>query len=260
MNMRKGTAVVVPWVRDEQIGEFLSRWGVPSTRPEWLVLQRDGEHEGCGATKNKGIARAVAMGAETVVVLDDDCFPAGIAESLPALAELHCQALEPQRVEMFEVVTDPPSRGTPYYERTMSMPVAASMGFWTETGDYCAARQLAHGPGPMTFKRGPVYGKYFPLCGMNIAFHPNDWKPWCDFIDVPRFDDIWMGWLWQREAYRRGFCFNLAGPLVRHSRQSNVWKNLEEEAKYLHDNEFLWRKIAEHEDGSYESLRGLLPC
>ncbi len=157
-------------------------------------------------------------------------------------------------------VTNPPSRGTPYQSRSLTLPVAASMGFWTDVGDYDACAQLVRGAQtPMQFWREPVEGKYFPLCGMNLAFRPNEWMPWCRFIDVPRFDDIWMGWLWQREAYRRGYCFNLNGPLVRHSRQSNVWANLRAEAVHMERNETLWREIATHPAGDYKSLRKLLP-
>jgi len=162
-------------------------------------------------------------------------------------------------VTLFEVVTDPPSRGTPYSELTVNLPVAASMGFWTEIGDYCAVRQLAFDGAPMTFKREPIFWRYFPLCGMNLAFRPADWMPWCRFIDVPRYDDIWMGWLWQRKAYESGYCFNLNGPLVHHSRKSNVWSNLEHEALYLKENETLWREIHEHESSDYDMLRSLLP-
>ena len=171
----------------------------------------------------------------------------------------HRAALSPQPVQLFETVTVPPSRGTPFAEHSINLPVAASMGFWTEIGDYCAVRQLAFSSRPMEFIQKPIFGRYFPLCAMNLAFRPEAWLPWCEFIDVPRFDDIWMGWLWQREAYRRGFCFNLNGPVVRHSRQSNVWRNLEEESSYLRQSETLWREIAMHENGGYESLRKLLP-
>ena len=252
--------MVVPWVRDEQRAAFLRRWSIREPVPDWLVLQHDEAREGCGATKNKGISEALERGAGMVVVLDDDCFPAheGVNSMFSLIAE-HRAALEPQSVELFEVVTSPPSRGTPYAEHSAPMPVAASMGFWTEVGDYCAARQLVFGSGPMEFKRKAVYGRYFPLCGMNLAFRPREWMPWCAFIEVPRFDDIWMGWLWQREAYRRGCCFNLAGPLIRHSRQSSVWRNLDQEAAYLEASEVLWREIALSEDSDYDSLRRLLP-
>ncbi len=257
--MTNDCAVVVPWHRTEEIEEFLSQWGFSfGTMPEWLILQQDINREGCGLTKNKGIMRAIEMGAETVVVLDGDCYP--VEMDLPELIKLHCTALESQEVELFEVVTDPPSRGTPYAERSVKLPVAASMGFWSEIGDYCAVRQLAFNHRPMEYKRKILFGRYFPLCGMNLAFKPKDWLPWCKFIDVPRFDDIWMGWLWQKEAYRKGFCFNLNGPSIRHARQSNVWKNLLEESIYLEQSETLWRDIALHESCDYETLRSLLPC
>lgn len=251
-------AVVVPWVSEAERDLFMEQWGV-SSLPHWLMMQRDEQREGCGATKNRGISRAVDAGAEVVVVLDSDCFPADGVKDLAAHAQLHVAALQPQRVELFEEVTSPPSRGTPYRERTAWMPVAASMGFWTQIGDYCAVRQLATGAAPMTHRQKTVYARYFPLCGMNLAFRPKDWLPWCRFIPVSRFDDIWMGWLWQREAYRRGHCFNLAGPLVRHARQSNVWANLRDEAVHLEANETLWLDIALCPSDEYEVLRRLLP-
>jgi len=252
-------AIVTPWVYKEEINAFLSNWNI-SEVPPWLVLQCDENREGCGVTKNKGVAEAMRRGADVVVILDGDCYPSAEATTLEQLAELHIAALEPQPVEMFATVTDPPSRGTPYFETTIPMPVAASMGFWRRVGDYCAPRQLTYGAlHPMNFHTAPIFGRYFPLCGMNLAFRPAKWLPWCSFIDVPRFDDIWMGWLWQRHAYTCGWCFNLNGPLVTHSRQSNVWKNLADEATYLESNESLWIDIATHESDKYADLVSLLP-
>ena len=272
--MSEKVCVVVAWWNEEQILKFLEAWGVTGKclpdqglidhPPEWLILQRDAKREGCAVTKNKGVAEAMRRGFDVVVVLDDDCFPPPSQlegpSSLGALMQMHAKCLEPQPIEMLLPVTTPISRGTPYQERTVKLPVAASMGFWTEVGDYDAPSQLVYGAmHPMEFNRIRVVNNYFALCGMNLAFRPKDWLPWCTFIDVPRFDDIWMGWLWQREAYRRGYCFNLNGPLVRHSRQSNVWQNLRDEAKHLEWNETGWRQIATHTDGSYEGLRALLP-
>ena len=250
--------VVTPWHNFRQLDRFLSAWHVDDRCP-LLVLQNDADEEGCAVTKNKGIEEAVMRGAETVVILDDDCFPTEATPDLSSLIKAHQLALEPQRVEMFEQVTEPASRGTPYSETTMEMPVAASIGFWTEIGDYCAVRQLAYAGKQMQFVRKAIFGRYFPLCGMNIAFKPAVWGRWCEFIDVARFDDIWMGWLWQRFAYQHRYCFNLRGPIARHSRQSNVWKNLEDEARYLKENETLWREIAESKHDDYESLIRLLP-
>jgi hypothetical protein len=253
--------IVVPWYRGEQVAEFLRAWGVDrDALPPWLVLQQDERREGCAVTKNKGVEEAMARGAEVVVVLDDDCFPCEPERStLERFAEAHVEALLPRSVRMFEAVTTPPSRGTPFGKHSFEMPTAASMGFWTEVGDYCGVRQLAFGAPPMEFRMEPIFGRYFPLCGMNLAFRPRDWLPWCRFVDVPRFDDIWMGWLWQREAYRRGSCFNLGGPLVRHSRQSDPWRNLIVEARHLKANETLWANIAQSPHDDYATLSSLLP-
>ena len=102
--------------------------------------------------------------------------------------------------------------------------------------------------------------KYIPIF-YTIEVYNQKIKPLAELrgMKFTRIDDIWMGWMWQREAYQRGYCFNLSGPMVRHSRQSNVWRNLRDESRYLEENETLWRKIAQHHRADYESLRQLLP-
>lgn len=235
------TIVVVPWHQPDQVAAFCRAWGIEPSNPA-VLLQQDRTREGCARTKNRGIARALAQGVETIIVLDDDCLPTE-GQTLETFIAAHQAALAPQPVPMMEAVTSPPSRGTPYYARTIEMPVAASMGFWEGIPDYDAPGQLVYGATyPMAFRREAMHGRYFPLCGMNLAFRASEW-PWCQFIDVPRFDDIWQGFLWQRRAYADGKCFNLAGPLVRHARQSNVWHNLRQEAQHLERNETLWQEI-----------------
>lgn len=254
------TLVVVPWHNPKQLENFLKAWDTDESDTR-ILLQQDSNKEGCAVTKNKGIHRAVEAGADTVVILDDDCFPHPEAHSLARLIDEHHRCLDADTGNLFLTVTNPPSRGTPYF--TTNHPtkrVAASMGYWSEIGDYDACAQLVRGATtPMEFHRKIVRNQFFPLCGMNLAFRPADWLPWCNFIDVPRFDDIWQGFLWQKEAYRRGYCFNLAGPLVRHSRQSNVWANLRDEAVHLERNETLWSDIANSPETEYDKLRALLP-
>lgn len=258
--------VVVPWHNPKQRDAFLEAWHLSGNEP-FLVLQRDEDKEGCARTKNKGIWRAIQSKASVIIVLDDDCFPDTNAPYFPSNPEQamqnfiaeHVMALMPTHVPMFDVVTDPPSRGTPYFERDMLMPVAASMGFWVEVGDYDAVRQLVFGPrNPMKFSTRPIHGRYFPLCGMNVAFRP-EWWPWCKQVEIPRFDDIWGGWLWQKKAYAMGYCFRLCGPTVRHSRQSNVWQNLRDESRHQERNEILWREIAMSPSLDREELLKLIP-
>ena len=252
--MAETIKAVVAWHNEKQIAMFLDAWQITKDDAR-IHLQRDLHREGCAVTKNKGLA---AVDSDIVVVLDDDCYPDG--RSFGEFLDAHREALEPQRVEMFQPVTIPASRGTPYHHRATAMPVAASMGFWRGVGDYDACAQLVHGARtPMTFDHAPIFGRYFPLSGMNLAFRPKLWGRWCQFIDVPRFDDIWMGFLLQKKAYSRGHCFNLAGPSVIHSRQSNVWQNLIDEAKNLEANETLWEKIAAG-PMDYDELTKLIPA
>jgi hypothetical protein len=251
--------IVTPWHNTKQRDAFSEAWGIWGHEPR-IIMQQDKDASGCAVTKNRGIQAAIEKGAEVVIVLDDDCFPTGDAPTLDALIDKHIAQLEKtHEIEMCVEVTRPASRGTPYQTRAIPMKAAASMGFWTQVGDYDAIGQLAYGAtNPMDFEQAAIHGKYFPLCGMNLAFRADAW-PWCQFIDVPRFDDIWQGWLWQRHAYDNGMCFSLNGPLVRHSRQSNVWQNLRDEALNIERNETLWRDIATAPAGyTYESLKALI--
>ena len=152
--MNDKVLIVVPWHTDEVRGAFLDAWGITGKEDE-LILQHDADREGCAKTKNRGIGRALVRGADVIVVLDSDCFPAApLTGESGGLSQL-IEALQPQDVAMLEEVTYPPSRGTPYFDinKTMKMPVAASMGFWEENGDHCAVRQLATQNGTMSFTR-----------------------------------------------------------------------------------------------------------
>jgi hypothetical protein len=172
----------------------------------------------------------------------------------------HIKALEPQPVEMFKAVTSPPSRGTPYFNRSITMPVAASVGFWENIPDLDACGQLVNGWGArLEFDKRPVFGQMFAMSGMNIAFRPMQWWPYCKFINIDRMDDIFCGFIWQKMAYKNGFCFNLGGPMVYHSRQSNVWNNLRAEARYLEQNETFWADVYNCESTKYDDLCKLIP-
>ncbi len=267
-------AVCTPWHNPEQRDKFLAGWGIASDKiPPYLFLEQDTDRSGCAVVKNRAIQRAYDAGAEVIIVLDDDClcseqicigtrsFPICNAYGLEEFCRRHVAALEPQPVQLFRTVTTPFSRGTPFLpqNRSVTMPVAASMGFWTSVGDFDAPSQLVHGATtPMKFDRETVHGPYFALSGMNLAFR-REWWPIAQFINVSRYDDIWQGIIWQKIAYSRGFCFNLAGPLVRHSRQSNVWANLRDETVHAEANDTLWQKIHACPSTDYATLRALLP-
>lgn len=254
-------AIVVPWHNPKQRDAFLAAWGVGAASGKWLFMQQDISQAGCAVTKNAGIARALAAGAEYIVVIDDDCLPpesiqqiAGPLKgvfaqgpdagyTLEKFAEDHIAALQPQPVRMVYPTTQPQSRGMPYRNHHLTLPVAASMGFWQKNPDFDAMATLVHGPAPETlFTQIAMYQFYFPFSGMNFAFH-RKWAEEAVLINVPRYDDIWMGLIWQKIAYEKGYCFSLRGPTITHSRQSNVWKNLQDEVRYIETNETMWSAV-----------------
>lgn len=248
--------VVIPWHNPDQLGKFLTAWGLNidvswdlKVCPDWLILQQDKYAEGCAVTKNKGIKAAMERMPEVIIVLDDDCYSpvvtAGHAnQELEIFAEAHLKALEPQPVQLYEQVTNPPSRGTPYFTRETAMPVAASMGFWTGSGDMDACSELLRERDweEVHFNLKPMFWRFFPFSGMNCAFKTEFW-PFFEFVEnVGRFDDVFMGYKLQAEAYRRKHCIAMNGPMVRHERQSKIWTNLRVEAEFMEENETRWQK------------------
>lgn len=260
MATKHGEAVVVvPWHDPKQKERFCREWRI--TKDDPVIFSQDKTGAGCATTKNAGIREAYNSGAKVICVLDDDCYPENkhfYPFDIATFVKAHIAALQPQSVQRVISTTIPNSRGMPYYHTKMEMPVAASMGFWTGVPDFDAIAALQLGPdATVTFNQRAVFGEFFPFCGMNFAFR-REWIDCAQLIDAARWDDIWMGWIWEKIAYEKGFCFNLNGPLVRHSRQSNVWRNLREEALYIEQNETLWEEIAKRPIGlSAGSLRAL---
>lgn len=248
MNIDSKFGIVVPWHNPKQRDEFLSAWGVLGSPPPYLFLQQDTDKSGCAVTKNRGIRRALDAGCDYIVVLDDDCYPHNGPEQQPTnlhdFAHAHIRNLRNQPVRKVYPTMFPNPRGMPYRNLDVMFPVAASIGLWSQNPDLDALYSLVCGNPPPEFQLRPMtyHGDFFPFSGMNFCFH-KDWADCAVLIDVPRFDDIWMGWIWEKVAYDRGHAFSTKGPLVRHARQSNVWQNLEDEAKYLATNEGLWSAI-----------------
>ena len=245
------TTVVTPWHNPIQFKLFTDAWNIGHPCPNFLPVH-DAHRMGCARTKNHGIELAIKQGADIVIILDDDCLPtpelfaANHEAPLQSFIDAHVTSLTtPLAIPLFAQITTPRSRGTPYEQLTVDLAPAASMGYWQDVGDYDACCQLVHGARtPMEFERGGIFNQYFAMSGMNIAFWAADW-PWFKFVDIPRFDDIWMGFLFQKYAYHHRRCISLNGPSVHHSRQSNVWENLKQEAEHLEENETLWQRIFE---------------
>lgn len=239
-------AVCVAWHDEKQKERFLSSWSVDSI-PDWLFMEQDKDHSGCAKTKNRAILRALEAKPEFICVIDDDISPSNdTTDTLQKWAEQHALCYHfPERVRVFEAVTEPPSRGTPYLPQNhfLELPVAAVMGFWVGVGDYCAAAQLVRGATtPMKFRKEAFFWRWFPLSGMNVSFRSELWPHFKFDEEHDRWDDIFSGYRLMAEAYRRGYCITTKGPTVRHSRQSDPFKNLKIEAEHAERNETLWRQ------------------
>lgn len=142
-------------------------------------------------------------------------------------------------------------RGVPYYARTRRWPCVLNHGLWTNVPDYDAPTRLSQARSPGEFipveQTIPV-GRYYPMCGMNIAFLPT-MAPAMYFMlmgssfPFDRFGDIWCGIISKRISDHLGYAINSGSPSVVHRCASNVWDNLQKEAVSLRLNEELWTAI-----------------
>lgn len=187
-----------------------------------------------------------------IITLDDDLVPDGdtIGDHLAAL----CKKVPVSWVSSTQY-GDLYMRGFPYAVREEA-PVWVSHGVWKNIPDLDAPTQLVLGEDPeVEFYRGPVpKGAMFPLCGMNLAFRREalPFMYWCPCVNLPgaqRFDDIWMGIHAKRELDEAGAALVTGFASCIHTRLSNVFKNLEQEAVGIGLNEGYWR--GEHDDKEF---------
>lgn len=187
-----------------------------------------------------------------IITLDDDLVPDGdtIGDHLEALCKkVPVSWMSSTRHGGLYM------RGFPYAVREEA-PVWVSHGVWKNIPDLDAPTQLVLGEDPeVEFYRGPVpKGVLFPLCGMNLAFRREalPFMYWCPCVTLPgaqRFDDIWMGIHAKRELDEAGAALVTGFASCVHTRLSNVFKNLEQEAVGIALNEGYWR--GEHEDKAF---------
>src|SRR4029077_15223932 len=109
---------------------------------------------------------------------------------------------------------------------------------------------LVKGNRPVEFYKGPIpKGIYYPMCCMNLAFKvkmlPTIYHaPWA--LGVNRFDDMFAGITSKRECDKQGWAVVTGFARVNHQRESNVFKNLENEAIGIRLNETYWQGDESH--------------
>lgn len=268
--------IVVPTIRELSIEKFLEEWEdefrdskiiIVEDNPEksfdlnhpnvdhyaWEDIERDlGEDawiipRRTDCIRSFGYWKAYQEQPDLILTLDDDCYP-------------HDQDFIANHVERLSVGLDsawiktgsgPITRGFPYFNTARQGRCVLNHGMWTKVPDYDAPTQLAVSRLSRTFEptqQTIPKGKYFPMCGMNVALRP-EIVPAFYFLlmgagyDYDRMGDIWAGIFVKKICDHLDFAVNSGTPLVEHSRASNVWSNLRKEAPTLPVNEDLWLAV-----------------
>lgn len=275
------TAIVIPTIRPESFRKFKKAWeplfvkhkvelvavldgaipfvyhymtthDVGETAYEGMYVKKDwqaimtNEYVEClsnlnGGIRNLGFAYVARYlpDIEVIITLDDDEVPIGdpIQDHLDILAK---------RVPISWMTTASEyMRGFPYAVREEAE-VVLSHGVWEGVADWDAPTQLVLGAQrPVEFYKGPISkGTYFPMCCMNLAFKRKMLSyifhaPWANGVN--RFDDIFAGIIAKRHIDAKGWAAVTGYARVHHQRESNVFKNLKNEAPGIELNETFWK-------------------
>ena len=263
-------AVVVPTIRPESMERFKEAWrplfekhnvklitvydgDEPNVNGDVTVEQIMGEYSDCivnlnGGVRNLGFAYVAKFmpSVEYIITLDDDTLPVGdpIQDHLDILNKR-------VPISWFSTASEY-MRGFPYKIRDEAE-VVLSHGVWEGVADWDAPTQLVKGSHrQVSFPRSPVpKGAYFPMCIMNVAFK-RKMLPWMyqappsEELHIGRTDDIYCGILAKREIDKQGWAAVTGYARVHHERESNVYKNLELEAKTIELMETFWQGDEEH--------------
>ena len=285
--MKKETSkvfLVIPTIRNL---DFLRAWGnafstchliIVEDRPDKLVktpglktasvshfshkdIDRDlGKSSWIISRKNAGIRsygfwRAYQAGADVIITLDDDCYPAENNFIEKHLSNLSFQAPE----GWFATYPDPKwmyTRGFPYNIRE-KFPVVISHGLWSGTLDLDARieqkleRPLNKKPYPPIRFIIP-FDYFYPMSSMNLAFRREitplmffpmmGRRPGGKSWGYNRFDDIWAGIFSKKIMDHLGLAVVSGSPFVEHKKASKTKANAKKEFSGTGINEILWKE------------------
>jgi len=268
--------IVVPTIRENLIKEFLSAWEkefsehtviVVEDNPEksfdinynnvlhfsWKEIDEEMQDKSriiprrTDCVRSYGYYKAYQLGADVIITLDDDCFP-----DSDNFVQKHLERLNFGEENIWEnSLENIIPRGVPYFNQTRRNVAYLNHGLWNGVPDYDATTQLASERNKIIheWKNKTIpKGKYFPMCGMNIAFK-RELTPAMYFLlmgknyEFDRFGDIWCGVISKKICDRLNFAVNSGEPAILHKRASNVWANLKKETPGMPINEDFWSVI-----------------
>lgn len=262
----RNIAVVVPTIRDMR--PFMKAWQplfekhnvellivsdgeIPRVRNETINTLM-GKYKDCivnfnGGVRNLGFAYVAKYlpDVEYIVTLDDDEVPVGDP------IQDHIDALNMRVPISWMSTASKYMRGFPYGVRDEAE-VVLSHGVWEGVADWDAPTQLTQGNRPVTFPMMPIpKGVYFPMCIMNVAFKrkllPHMYQaPPAPELNIGRTDDIFCGILAKREIDKQGWAAVTGYARTHHERASNVYSNLNLEAKTIQLMETFWQGDESH--------------
>lgn len=173
---------------------------------------------------------------EYIITLDDDTEPYGDT------IKDHINALNQSVPVTWLSTASQYTRGFPYGIRNEAE-VVLSHGVWKGIADWDAPTQLVKGNPDIKFFKGVIpKGVFYPMCAMNLAFKrkmlPYMYQaPMGHKIGLDRFGDIWSGIESKKVIDEKGWAVVSGYATVKHERASNVFTNLQKEAKGLEMNE-----------------------
>lgn len=211
--------------------------------------------------KNAGIRcygfwKAYKAGADVIITLDDDCYPAEgdfvkkHLENLEQKMSIGWQSTYPNSKWMF-------TRGFPYKNRNI-YPVMISHGLWSGALDLDAKTEiklqkvLSEKAYPPLTQFIP-FGFFYPMCSMNFAFkrevlpimffpmmglNPKG-KSW----GYDRYDDIWAGLFSKKIMDHLKMGVVSGSPFINHKKASITKHNRMKELKGMEINEILWKSV-----------------
>ena len=228
----------------------------------WIIPRRT------DCVRSYGYWKAFQLKPDMIITLDDDCYPLKNYDSnftnTENFLEGHWNKLNKKNLLVKNrwistVKKNIRPRGIPYKNVTSTEKnnIILNHGLWYNTPDFDGKTQLGRkkttGLSNYSIEQIIPRGKYYPMCGMNLAWKPQATpalyfllmgkdkkeRPW----GIDRFGDIWAGVIFKKISDHLNYYISSGSPIIWHDRESNPLTNIKKEKSGLKINEYLWQEI-----------------